>query len=90
MTEQPNAAQQPQPPYRRLRRSQVDRKIGGVCGGVGEYFGVDPTLVRVAFLVLTVLTGGTFLLAYLLAFLVVPDGMALPDQPVWQAQPPVR
>jgi phage shock protein C len=84
MTQQPFSEQQPQQPYRRLRRSQTDRKVGGVCAGVGEYFGVDPTLVRVAFLVLTVLTGGAFVVAYLLAFLVMPD------EPAWQAQPPIR
>ncbi len=60
-------------PVRQLRRSIADRKIGGVCGGIGEYFGVDATLVRVAFVVLTIMTGGGFLLAYLIAFLVMPD-----------------
>ncbi len=73
MTQQPFSQQQPQQPYRQLRRSQVDRKIGGVCAGFGEYFGVDPTMVRIAVIVLTVLTGGAFILAYLFAFLIMPD-----------------
>jgi phage shock protein C len=69
-----------QAPYRQLRRSQVNRKIAGVCGGVAEYFKVDPTLVRLAFIVVSVLTGGVFLLAYLFAFLVMPE-----TAPVWPA-----
>jgi phage shock protein C len=78
MTQQPYSQQ----PYRQLRRSQADRKIGGVCAGVGEYFGVDPTLVRVAAVIATVLTGGAFILAYLIAFVIMPD-----SQPVWPRQP---
>ncbi len=73
------------PSYRQLRRSQTNRKISGVCGGVAEYFGVDPTLVRVAFLAISVLTGGAFLLAYLFALVVMPDG---PQQvPVYNYPP---
>ena len=68
--------------FRRLHRSHVDRKVGGVCAGIGEYFEVDPTFVRVAFVVLTVLTGGAFLLAYLFAFRVMPDQQPVP---VWNA-----
>jgi phage shock protein C len=69
MTQNPFSQQ----PYRQLRRSQADRKVAGVCGGVAEYFQVDPTLVRVAFVVISVLTGGAFLLAYLFALLVMPE-----------------
>jgi phage shock protein C len=81
MTQNPFSQQ----PYRELRRSQTDRKIAGVCGGVAEYFKVDPTLIRVAFLVISVVTGGVFLLAYVLAMLVMPEQMvAAPEQtPAW-------
>lgn len=41
----------------RLYRSRADRMLAGVCGGLGEYFNVDPTLVRVVYLVVTILTG---------------------------------
>jgi phage shock protein C len=56
---------------RRLKRSSRDKKIGGVCGGFGEYFNVDPTLVRVLW-ILTCLLGGTGLLLYLILWIVIP------------------
>ena len=62
------------PSYRQLTRSRTDRKIAGVCGGVAEYFRVDPTLVRIAFVAASVFTGGAFLLAYVVALVVMPDG----------------
>lgn len=49
---------------RKFTRSSTDRKIAGVSGGLGEYFGVDPLLIRIGF-VATTLTGGAGLLAYL-------------------------
>lgn len=60
-------------PYRQLRRSQTDRKLAGVCGGVAEYLGVDPTVVRLAAVLLTIVTGGAGLLAYVLAMVVMPN-----------------
>lgn len=57
---------------RRLRRSTSDRTLGGVAGGLGQYFGVDPVLIRVAF-VLALFAGGAGLLAYLVAWIVVPE-----------------
>lgn len=56
---------------RRLKRSSRDKKIAGICGGFGEYFNVDPTLVRVLW-ILAVLLGGTGLLLYLILWIVVP------------------
>jgi phage shock protein C len=58
-------------PYRKLYRSRQDRLLFGVCGGLGEYFSVDPTVVRLLF-VLAALIGGHGLLAYLIIALVVP------------------
>ncbi len=55
-----------------LRRSQDHRVVAGVCGGLGEYFGVDPVLFRVVVVVLT-LFGGWGILLYGLAWLVMPD-----------------
>ena len=60
---------------RRLMRSSTDKKIGGVCGGLAEYFDLDPTLIRVIW-VLLVLCGGTGLLAYLILWIVLPLGPA--------------
>ena len=56
---------------RRLKRSRRDKKIGGICGGFGEYFHVYPTLVRVLW-VLAVLLGGTGLLLYIILWIVMP------------------
>jgi phage shock protein C len=63
------------PPYKRLYRSRRQRMISGVCGGVAEYFGIDPTLVRLAAVAL-VFAGGSGLVAYLVAWIVVPEAPA--------------
>jgi phage shock protein C len=57
---------------KRLYRSRNDRKLAGVCGGIAEYYGWDPTLVRVAWIVLTLL-GGSGILIYLIMWLVMPE-----------------
>ena len=57
--------------YRRLTKSQ-DKKLFGVCGGIAEYFDMDPTVVRIIWL-LAVLCAGTGVLAYLIAALIMPD-----------------
>lgn len=56
---------------KRFYLSETDKKIGGVCGGLAEYFDVDPLIVRIIFVVL-VLGYGTGLLAYLLLWLLAP------------------
>ena len=56
---------------RRLYRSRTDRVLWGVCGGLANYFGIDPTIVRVVF-VLLVLANGIGLLAYIILAIVVP------------------
>src|SRR3954462_9630628 len=63
------------PEVRKLTRSSSDKLIGGVAGGLGRYFGVDPILFRIAFVVL-VFAGGVGVLAYiaLLAFVPADDG----------------
>ena len=62
---------QPQQP-KRLYRSRDDRVIGGVCGGLGRHFGIDPVIVRIAAVVL-LLFGGASALAYLAFLLLVPE-----------------
>jgi phage shock protein C len=57
---------------RKLYRSRTDRTIAGVCGGLASYFNVDPTLVRVLFVVLAVL-GGSGVILYLALWLIVPN-----------------
>jgi phage shock protein PspC (stress-responsive transcriptional regulator) len=63
---------------RRLTRSRTNAKLAGVCGGLAEYFRVDATLVRVLWVVLAVVPGVVIggLLAYVLAWLVMPEGTA--------------
>jgi len=69
----------------RLRLSATDRKIGGVCGGLGEFFDLDPLLFRVAFVVLA-FVGGLGILLYLVLWLVVPG----PATPVTSGEQPGR
>jgi len=57
---------------KRLYRSREHRQLAGVCGGIGEYFDVDPVLIRLLWIFFT-LAGGGGLLAYLIAWLVVPE-----------------
>ena len=66
----------PYPPLSELRRSRTDRKLAGVSGGLGRYAGVDPLIFRILFVLLTFF-GGTGLLLYAAAWLLVPaDGEA--------------
>jgi phage shock protein PspC (stress-responsive transcriptional regulator) len=58
--------------YKELHRSRSDRMIGGVCGGLGQYFNVNPVFYRVGFVILTLL-GGAGLLVYGAAALVIPN-----------------
>jgi phage shock protein C len=56
---------------RRLTRSRTERWIGGVCGGIGNYFNLDPTIIRVIFVLLALIVGGG-LLIYLILWLIIP------------------
>ncbi len=56
---------------KKLYRSQTDRILAGVCGGLGQYLGLDPTVIRVIFAVLTVFSG-TGLLLYIILMLIIP------------------
>jgi phage shock protein PspC (stress-responsive transcriptional regulator) len=63
-----------QPAPRRLTRSRTDQMIGGVAGGLAEYFDVDPTLVRIALVVLALASAGTAVVFYIGAWIIVPEG----------------
>ncbi len=58
-------------PYKKLCRSRKERKIAGICGGLAQYFSVDPVWIRLIF-VLFFLAGGTALIVYLIMWLIVP------------------
>ncbi len=60
----------------RLTKSNNDKMLTGVCGGLAKYFDVDPTWVRIAFVVAT-LMGGPGLVAYLIGALIMPQPKAL-------------
>ncbi len=59
-------------PVKRLYLSRRDRKIAGVCGGLAEYFELDPALVRVAWVLFTLLSFGAGILLYVIMALIVP------------------
>ena len=60
--------------YQKLYRSRENRMVGGVCGGLGEYFDIDPTLVRVLFVFGAFLgIPGALLLVYLVMLILVPQ-----------------
>jgi phage shock protein PspC (stress-responsive transcriptional regulator) len=66
---------------RRLYRSRTDSVIGGVAGGVAEYLDVDPSIVRIVWAVLAIVTGGIFLVLYIVMWIVVPEGASGPAGP---------
>ena len=65
---------------RRLARSTSDRRLGGVCGGLAEYLGVDATMVRILVVILSIYPGAIVLGvgAYAIAWFIIPDGTRLP------------
>ena len=58
--------------YKKLYRSVTDKMLGGVCGGLAEYFSIDPVLVRLIF-VLAVIFGGSGILAYIILWVIIPQ-----------------
>jgi phage shock protein C len=82
----------PEPPPagggpRVVRRSRSERLIAGVCGGIGRYLGVDPVLLRIAFIVLA-LANGLGVIAYVVAWVAIPEER--PGQPLAAAPEPRR
>ena len=59
---------------RRLYKSSTDKKVCGVCGGIANYFDVDPTVIRLIWVIFT-LVGGSGLIAYIIAAIIMPDEM---------------
>jgi phage shock protein PspC (stress-responsive transcriptional regulator) len=56
-----------------LTRSIADRMVAGVCGGLAKYMGMDPTVIRLIFVLLFFVTGPGVLLAYFIMMLIVPE-----------------
>jgi len=84
MPEETSPARNTQPGAR-LMRSRSDRKIGGVCGGLAAYLGVDSTPLRLLWVVLSILPGAIAggIIAYVIAWIVIPN----PPLTEWQASP---
>ncbi len=60
---------------KRLTRSAINKFIAGVCGGLAEYFNLDPTLVRVGYVLLTIFSAGfPGLLLYIILLIIMPEG----------------
>jgi len=78
----------PESDFKRLYRSLTNRMIGGVCGGIAEYFGIDPTIVRILFVV-AVFAGGSGLLAYIIAWIVIPESKKESGEVPTQSKTPV-
>ncbi|MFK4086741.1 PspC domain-containing protein [Kribbella sp. NPDC020789] len=64
-----------------LRRSSSQRMLSGVSGGIAEYLNIDVTLVRLGIVGLTIITGGSAILGYVIAWIVIPEG---DGKAVWQ------
>jgi phage shock protein C len=77
----------PRPAQRVVRRSRSERVLAGVCGGVGRYLGVDPVLLRIAFIILA-LANGLGVVAYVVAWVAIPEEQ--PDQPAGPPSEPRR
>jgi phage shock protein PspC (stress-responsive transcriptional regulator) len=60
---------------KKLYRSGENRILGGVCGGIGEYFNVDPTIVRLIWVLLTIASFGSGILFYLIAWFIIPRNL---------------
>lgn len=59
---------------KKLFRSSKNRMLAGVCGGIGEYFGIDPTVIRLLWVLFTVFSMGVGILAYIIAWIIIPEG----------------
>lgn len=80
--------------FKQLTLSATDSKIAGVCGGIAEYLDVDPTVVRLIWLVLSVVPGGIVggVVAYVVAWIVIPKARVLASTATGaaQVQPPAK
>jgi phage shock protein PspC (stress-responsive transcriptional regulator) len=82
MTNENTSPQSEKPPIKRLYRSRKQRILGGICGGLAEYFNVDVVVIRVFWILIT-LFGGAGVIAYLILWVIVPpapdDGIPKPS-----------
>lgn len=67
-----------------LFRSRTNKMLGGVCGGLGRYMEVDPTVIRLVWVVVTLLSCGIGIIIYLAAWILIPES---PEDPMQQPLP---
>ncbi len=65
---------------KKLYRSRDDRMLTGLCGGIAHYFGVDSTLVRIAFVLFEFLTAGLLIIGYIIVAIIVPKAPKVSSQ----------
>ncbi|MCL2531867.1 MAG: PspC domain-containing protein [Oscillospiraceae bacterium] len=71
---------------KKFYRSVSNRQVAGVCGGIGEYFNIDPTLVRVGYVLLSIFSAGfPGILAYILLAIIIPSRSTAGDDDIPQA-----
>ena len=58
---------------KKLYRSRKDRMIAGICGGIGEIYSIDPTMIRLVYALITIFSAGTALLVYILGWIIIPE-----------------
>lgn len=63
----------------KLQRSRTNKMLSGVCGGIGEYFNIDPTIVRIVYVFLALNYFGTALIVYLICSFVIPEDDGIID-----------
>jgi len=61
---------------KKLHRSRTDRMIAGICGGLGEMYSIDPTLIRLIVALIGLFTAGTAILVYVLGWIIIPEAPA--------------
>lgn len=57
-----------------MKRSKTNRIVAGICGGIGEYCNIDPVIIRVIYLLLSIGTIGSAIVIYLILCLIIPEG----------------
>ena len=58
---------------KKLYRSRKDKMIAGICGGIGEIYSLDPTMIRLVYALITIFSAGTAILVYILGWIIIPE-----------------
>jgi len=76
---------------KRLYRSTTDKKLGGVCGGLGDYMNADANLIRLVFVLLLLVTGFVpFGLTYIVAWIILPEDIAVREEEGEEPKPKTK